>query len=482
MSDLPASLRLELAPGSLRRAGRLPQLAPPPGRRSMIARPTLSLEDTAGRDFAIAGWLCLGTADATTQRHETIPVAGLPLKDAPPLDDSMTILAAGAAEIAQRTLPGGLQVQLVRQRLAGGERVAECGEILLEGPAAAAVALASTLADALPLSWPGAAPLVGAAAALDIVEPPPLRAGSIPFDLPDGADALAMFGAIVRHCLQQFDGNVQPVLRNRDIEGVHQMRVALRRLRSAFSLFAPLLPDALVEPLIAELRWLNAPLGRKRDIDVFLAETLVPLSARLPDPKGLRHLATVLEDRREAAQVALEAALRSPRCLKLRLGFEALLLALPDAVAAAEDEALRAAAAQPAAAFAAGLLQRRARKVKKLGRHHDSLDAPALHELRIRIKKLRYAVEFFRPLFGRKAVRNFLAGLAQLQDCLGALNDAAVGDALMRDVLAAPAGDPAAAAIAGWFIGRQEMQLAHLGDAWKAYAKVAPFWKDALED
>src|SRR3546814_12195228 len=79
-----------------------------------------------------------------------------------------------------------------------------------------------------------------------------------------------------------------PVLRNRDIEGVHQMRVALRRLRSALSLFAPALPAALTDPLIAELRWLNGPLGRKRDIDVFLAETLVPLSAKLPDPKGLR--------------------------------------------------------------------------------------------------------------------------------------------------------------------------------------------------
>lgn len=482
MSVPPALLHLAIPPGSLRRARRHPRLAAPSGQRSAVSRPALTVEDTAGRGFAAAGWLCLGVADAATQRHETIPVAGLPLQDAPPLDGDRTILAEGRAEIAVRLLADGFEARLIHQQLSKGDETADCGEILLQGPAEDAVALALALADDLPLAWSGAAPLVSCAADLGLVEPQPLRAGPIPFDLPDDADTLAMFTAIVRHCLQQFDGNMQPVLRNRDIEGVHQMRVALRRLRSALSLFAPALPAALTDPLIAELRWLNGPLGRKRDIDVFLAETLTPLSSKLPDPKGLRHLATVLEDRREAAQVALDAALRSPRCLRLRLGFEDLLLKLPQVVTDSWDTALREAATQPARRFAAALLQRRARKVRKLGRHHDELDAESLHVLRIQAKKLRYAVEFFRPLFGRKSVRRFHGALAQLQDCLGALNDAAVGNMLMRDVLAAPAGDPAAAAIAGWFIGRQEMQLAHLGDAWKIYAKTAPFWKDALED
>jgi CHAD domain-containing protein len=480
MSDPSALLRLELAPGSLRRARRLPQLAPAAGRRSRIVRTPLTLEDTAGRDFAAAGWLCAGPA-APGGDAATIPVAGVAAGAAPAPEDAPAVLAEGESETSV-SQAGAVRVRLSQHRLARAGRDAACGEILLEGPADAAVALALQLAEALPAAWSGAAPLVAVAAALDIVEPPALRAGGIPFDLPEGADALALFVAVARHCLLQFDGNMQPVLRNRDIEGVHQMRVALRRLRSALSLFAPALPAGPVAPLVAELRWLNGPLGHKRDIDVFLAETLVPLTARLPDPRGLRHLATVLEDRREAAQAALESALRSPRCLKLRLGFEDLLLGLPAAVAASDDADLQAAAAQPAEAFAAALLQKRARKVRKLGRDHDSLDAPALHELRIRIKKLRYAVEFFRPLFGRRAVRRFLGSLVQLQDCLGALNDAAVGDALMRDVLATPAGDPAAAAIAGWFIGRQDLQLAHLGDAWTAYAGAAPFWKDALPD
>src|SRR3546814_18906747 len=119
----------------------------------------------------------------------------------------------------------------------------------------------------------------------------------------------------------------------------------------------------------------------------------------------LRHLATVVEDRREAAQGALDAALRSPRCLRLRLGFEDMLLKLPQAVTDSWDTALREAATQPARRFAAALLQRRARKVRKLGKRHDELDAESLHVLRIPAKKLRYAVEFFRPLFGaRKSV------------------------------------------------------------------------------
>ncbi|WP_370154585.1 CHAD domain-containing protein [Ferrovibrio sp.] len=489
MSEPPALLRLGCSPGSLRRIRRHPLLAAAGARRAAIARPDLTLEDTPGRDFAAAGWLCLGRRDAGMQRQETLPVAGQALTAAPPLGAAMLPLAEGHAEIASLALAGGLQLQAVQMTLTGAGRTAAAAELVLAAPGdpapegmARLLALALALAEELPLYWTGAAAPVLMAADLGLAEPPPLRSGSLPFDLGDRAAAIDAFTAIARHCLQQFDCNMQPVLRDRDIEGVHQMRVALRRLRSAFNLFRPVLPAALVAPLIDELRWLNEPLGRKRDLDVFLAETLAPLAARLPDPRGLRHLRTVLEDRRAAAQAALESALRSSRALRLRLGLEAMLLRLPAEIAASGDAALQAAAAMPARRFAARLLEKRARKVKKLGRHHDTLEAEALHRLRIQCKKLRYAVEFFRPLHGRRAVRRFHAALAELQDCLGVLNDAAVGGALMRDVLGPPGGDPAAAAVAGWFIGRQEMQLAHLGEAWDAYSRAKPFWKADLND
>lgn len=125
---------------------------------------------------------------------------------------------------------------------------------------------------------------------------------------------------------------------------------------------------------------------------------------------------------------------------------------------------------------------RNAAKVKKLGREHDSLDIPALHRLRIRAKKLRYAAEFFRPLFARRDSKRFIAALSQLQDCLGALNDADVGSQLVRDVVGQPGSDPTAAAIIAWFAGRQQSQLDHLGDAWKAFDDIRPFWKAALKD
>lgn len=474
MSDHPATLRLGLAAASLRIARRHPALRPT--GKARILRPALRLDDTDGRAFAAAGWLCAGWQDNSSHRQETIAVAGAVSGPAPALGGEMDILAGGDAEIATVAVTHEghvIEVQFHRLRLVRGDREEQAAEILLSaGPDDDAVltGLAQQLCRDLPLFWTGVPALVPLAAALEIIEPPPLRAGSIPFDIDDDATAAAACQAIIRHCLMQFDGNIQPVLRDRDSEGVHQMRVALRRLRSALDIFSGLLPAEETAAVVEELRWLNEPLGRKRDLDVFIAETLAPLSRAITDAKGMKHLALVLDDRRSAAQAALVSALTSARCARLRLALDHLLDRLDDN------------GRQPAAGFAAAMLQKRRKKVKKLGREHDSLDIPALHRLRIRAKKLRYAAEFFRPLFARRDSKRFIAALSQLQDCLGALNDADVGSQLVRDVVGQPGSDPTAAAIIAWFAGRQQSQLDHLGDAWKAFDDIRPFWKAALKD
>jgi CHAD domain-containing protein len=351
----------------------------------------------------------------------------------------------------------------------------------LQGPAGTLPvlnALAAELCADLPLRWTGAAPLVHLAATLGLVEPQPQRAGTIPFELADDHDAASAFVAILRHCLLQFDANLLPVLRDFDAEGVHQMRVALRRMRSAFGLFAPMLRETVMLPLVEELRWLNGPLGRKRDLDVFLAETLAPLRRELDDVKAMQHLGIILEDHRAAAQVALASALQSPRLAALRLGFARLADRVTDGSALVDADL----AAQPAEQFAAQMLRKRRKKVKALGAQHAELPIESLHELRIRAKKLRYAAEFFRPLFSRKDTRRFIAALSRLQDCLGALNDADVGGRLVRDLLPDAGHGTATAAITAWFAGRQQLQLAQLGDAWEDFAAIRPFWKDALKD
>lgn len=483
MSEPPALLRFGLAPGGLSALRRHDLLN---AKRGRILKSTLALLDTTDRRFAAAGWLCLAIGDKDGQRIVTLPVAGLPIAPAPSLEDvgDLETLAEGTQSGHLHSLRQGGHIIVLQaykvQLKSSGKRSTVYEALTLQAAADATVALDATagdLARELPLRWTGAAPLVQAAAALDLIEPPPLRAASLDFEPPEAATAAALFAAIGRHCLAQFDANLLPVLRDRDSEGVHQMRVALRRLRSAIGLFSPMLDDSALNPLLDDLRWLGAPLGRKRDLDVFLAETLAPLR-HLPDPpKRLQHLATVLEDRRISAQEALDSALNAPRLAALRLGLNRFLAAVEaNDTAVLADAALAAASA---ADFATDMLRRRRRKVKALGSRHAELDVPELHDLRIRAKKLRYAAEFFRPLFRhRKGSRRFIDALAHLQDCLGMLNDADVGARLVRDLLPAPDQDPAAAAIAAWFAGRQQLQLAQLGEAWESFAALRPFWKD----
>ncbi|WP_374468069.1 CHAD domain-containing protein [Ferrovibrio sp.] len=481
MSDQPALLRLGLAAGSLAQARRAPLLQGLPARRHQTG---MMLCDTDNRRFAAAGWLCL--AGSHGGEHDLLPVAGLALADPPAFDAHLAL--EGLAALRRTAQASSLErdghqitIETAKLTLRCDDRNAEAGEILLQGPPGTLPILhrlAAELDADLPAYWSGPAPLVHLAATLGLIEPQPQRAGTIPFELTDDGDAASACAAILRHCLLQFDANLLPVLRDFDAEGVHQMRVALRRLRSALGLFAPMLREAVMMPLVEELRWLNGPLGRKRDLDVFLAETLAPLHRELDDVKALQHLRIILEDHRAAAQVALVSALQSPRLAALRLGFARLADRVMDGSALADADL----AAQPAERFAAQMLRKRRKKVKALGVQHAELPIESLHELRIRAKKLRYAAEFFRPLFSRKDTRRFIAALSRLQDCLGALNDADVGGRLVRDLLPDAGHGTATAAITAWFAGRQQLQLAQLGDAWDDFDAIRPFWKDALKD
>ena len=487
MSEPPALLRFGLAPGGLTLVRRHALFAARKSAapRSRALKSTLALLDTPDRSFATAGWLCLAITDAQGRRIVTLPTAGLALGPMPGLEgvDDFAVLAQGTLNGQIHSLQQDGETVLAQSykvQLKTPERQTASYEALTlqaASPAAAAMdTLAAVLVQDLPLRWTGTAPLVQAACQLGLIEPPAARTAAFDYALPDDASAGAVLAVILRHCLAQFDANILPVLRDRDIEGVHQMRVALRRLRSAFGLFEPLLQDSALQALLDDLRWLGAPLGRKRDLDVFISETLNPLRSQADPPKRLQHLATILEDHRAAAQVALDSVLNAPRLAALRLQLARFVAAVEalDAAAIADAES----AAAPAARFAGALLRKRRNKVKALGSRHDELDVPALHDLRIRAKKLRYAAEFFRPLYGhRKSARRFIAALAHLQDCLGMLNDADVGARLVRDLLPPADQDPAAAAIAAWFAGRQQLQLAQLGEAWDSFAAIKPFWK-----
>jgi CHAD domain-containing protein len=215
-----------------------------------------------------------------------------------------------------------------------------------------------------------------------------------------------------------------PIVRlDTDPEGVHQARVATRRLRSDLRTFRPLVDPEWAESLRDELGWLAGILGVVRDGDVLLGR-MRRRTARLPETgsRGAAHVLAALEVARDEAYAELVGTLRGGRYLAL----------LDRLVEAANSPALLLEADLPAAAVLPGLVRRPwralAKRVKVLG---DPPMDKELHAVRISTKRVRHAAEAVAPLLGRKA-RAFAGAAAALQQVLGDLNDAVVAEQWLR--------------------------------------------------
>ena len=265
-------------------------------------------------------------------------------------------------------------------------------------------------------------------------------------------------------------------------EGVHQLRVALRRLRSVLKAFRPAVRGSALEALDEDLKALARRLGPARDWDVFLLGLSAEAGAALGEDRRLLALKRAATAKRDAAYGALRRELEGPGFRRLMLDGISLLLRRPwraaadgDADAAEETEGVLDA---PLAEFAAPLLDKRWRKLHEDGDGIGDHSFEALHELRLEAKRLRYAAELFAPLWGGKAARRFLKRLAALQEALGTVNDAAVA----RELLAAlDGGAPAwaAGAVEGFAAARagpaRESALAR----WDDVAAAKAFWAAA---
>jgi CHAD domain-containing protein len=225
-------------------------------------------------------------------------------------------------------------------------------------------------------------------------------------------DAAQAFQTIAFSCIRHFRVNEPLVISARDVDALHQSRVALRRLRSSFSLFRPLLTDPALERFKTELRWLSATLGEARNLDVLLRRRSEELSRK--SRKALIEVRGIAYDR-------AIAALRS-------VSVETATIDLAEWIALGSFGEHGPQGDLPIAPFSATVLDRFWKKVRRCGKDLFDLDDEERHELRIAGKKLRYAGEFFSDLYGGDMLdqRNaFLAEMSALQDHLGALNDMA---------------------------------------------------------
>ncbi len=283
---------------------------------------------------------------------------------------------------------------------------------------------------------------------------------------------------ILTNCMNHWLANHAAVLDGGDPEGVHQMRVALRRLRSALTIFKGVLPADDREWLQGEAKALIDGLGGARDWDVFVDEMLKPVLSARADDSGLLLLEDAVNEQRRLAYEQAWATLRSPRYLQFVLELGAWL----------EDRGWRRKDRRDGLdrrmiELAEEALHNRHKKAIKLGRRFDRLSDDALHRLRISLKKLRYVTEFFATLYGKSETRAYLASLRQLQDDLGRLNDLAVAEARLSDLCGRVEGDNSGAlqmpcgTVIGWHSHVLALVRPRIAEDWHAFAHAAPFWK-----
>jgi inorganic triphosphatase YgiF len=310
--------------------------------------------------------------------------------------------------------------------------------------------------------------------------PPPHKAE--PLTLEGDATVDDAIQMVLRSCVEHWCANEAAAYDGSDPEGVHQMRVAIRRLRSAFSAFGRVIDSRERAWLSGEAKAIVKGLGAARDWDVFLADLLAPVEAARPDDAALARLAKAAQAARARGYVEARAAIDAPSYTRYMLQLRRWI----EARGWREQAPARGAAwlDRPIAEFAAHRLGKRQRKALEVGRDFAQLSAEQRHLLRIALKKLRYATEFFQSLYPKKRTKPYLAALKDLQDSLGHLNDVAVAQRLIDSLIGEAGwrahGDGlqwAGGLVLGWHArGVTDLEPA-IVRAWQDFAGREPFWR-----
>ena len=277
---------------------------------------------------------------------------------------------------------------------------------------------------------------------------------------PDTAPEAAL-RHIVAGCRADLLKHRAVVLKSRRPEGIHQTRVALRRLRAAFGLFRDAVGGPAVRALAAEAKWLAGECSAARDLQVFLTETVhdvPPLVRRVANRVAEIHL-------RHA-----RAALSGARFAAFDRGLQAFAARPPVATAQSRLDA-----------FGRAVLDARHAKALRRGRKLKKFDTARLHRLRIAIKKLRYAAVYLGPAFASGQAKPYIDATVRLQGALGALNDRAVAAQTLADIATAarPTEDVARPlkVLAKQVASGEKRRRRRLERAWAAFRKADRFWR-----
>lgn len=277
-------------------------------------------------------------------------------------------------------------------------------------------------------------------------------------------DMLSALHSLIASCLAHIQSNIPGGLLKLDEEYLHQVRVGLRKLRVVLAMAQKLHVDAELEALHRQVADLCTALGRAREWDVFVTQTLAPICNRLPEHEGLREVLRASEAARGELHASVESLLASSDLQRLLLRFGAWMHARRQAVTAA-----------PVERFALRMLGKRHQQVHAAGTDLSVDDAQRLHTLRIACKKLRYALEMFGSL-SQNRCNAYLDCLADLQDILGVLNDLAVAHRLLNELDNAARRDTLAL-IRGWMERDRAERLAAFRKSWARFVVRKRCWK-----
>jgi triphosphatase len=373
-----------------------------------------------------------------------------------------------------------IEVALDRGQIRSGRRSTPIGELELElkrGEVSEVFKLARQLTKLVPATL-----LLKSKSeqGYDLIEKKKTQASpSEKIGLRRGTSTVEAFRAIGRSALRQIAANGDAV-ENLDSEGVHQMRVGLRRLRAAISLFRELLSDRQTELIKSELKWLTGELASAREFDVYQKNKIEPLREVAPAERGMKELAGTVASRRDASFAKAKIAVHSPRYRLL------LLDALQWLETGDWAKGSRRYGHRSIERSATDILKKRRKAIIKKAKRLQELDAPQRHKLRIAAKKLRYACDFFGNLYsGRKAKKRLSAFqdcLTILQDHLGALNDIKVDQKLAPKLVAGRSRTtgPQQAFAAGFVAGQERAEMVPLLAAAERgagkLAQIKPLW------
>jgi triphosphatase len=485
-------LELGLDPEAAARLSRLPLLTPLRSGKPRSRTVRIIWHDSADHALAADG-LVLAEQRPLWRLERLTPDDATWLPGAPPpvvasarsLDElgrplPQPLVPVAAFEGRARSIDLACEQGPVVMTLLAGAIRAVAGEhrvtrLHLEGAVQPVQALAVALAGQLELSVPRTCLAAEALAIVTGIPPAPRQHGAP--TLPSGCTVAAAFAHTVGHLTDVILHFAPAAAGGRDgPEPVHQMRVAVRRLRSAIKVFRRGVQSTEVDAADAGLKALAARLGPTRDWDVFVTETFAAVAEAFPHEKHLQRLLAAAERRRRASHGELRAFLTSFEFH--RLGIELACLAGGTEWQATLGEAEQAELALSLNDFAARVLDRRLKRLVQVESTLAELEPSALHAIRLSAKRLRYAAEIFAPLYSGKSTSRYLRRLGDLQDRLGALNDVSVASTLLAELARSGGGQAFASGLVLGYAGARGGRTRGKIDAvWQKFRRQTPFWE-----